>query len=77
MMHSDALTTASWLIKGLKGRGITSLSRRARDPRDGGRPRPFGRGTSANQVPGADISLLLGGPVAPLGSTTVSGSATL
>jgi hypothetical protein len=33
------------------------------------------RGTSANQVPGADISLLLGGPVAPLFSATVLGSA--
>jgi hypothetical protein len=33
------------------------------------------RGTSANQVPGADISLLLGGPVAPLVSATVFGSA--
>ena len=32
------------------------------------------RGTSANQVPGAAISLLLGGPVAPLVSTTVFGS---
>ena len=32
------------------------------------------RGTSANQVPGADISLLLGGPVAPLVSATVFGS---
>jgi hypothetical protein len=37
-------------------------------------PARSARGTSANQVPGADISLLLGGPVAPLGSTTVSGS---
>jgi acetyl-CoA acetyltransferase len=33
------------------------------------------RGTSANQVPGTDISLLLGGPVAPLVSATVFGSA--
>jgi acetyl-CoA acetyltransferase len=33
------------------------------------------RGTSANQVPGADISLLLGGPVAPLVSATIFGSA--
>ena len=33
------------------------------------------RGTSPNQVPGADISLLLGGPVAPLVSATVFGSA--
>jgi acetyl-CoA acetyltransferase len=33
------------------------------------------RGTSTNQVPGADISLLLGGPVAPLVSATVFGSA--
>jgi len=33
------------------------------------------RGTSANQVPGADVSLLLGGPVAPLVSATVFGSA--
>jgi acetyl-CoA acetyltransferase len=33
------------------------------------------RGTSASQVPGADISLLLGGPVAPLVSATVFGSA--
>ena len=32
------------------------------------------RGTSANQVPGAAISLLLGGPVAPLVSATVFGS---
>jgi len=32
------------------------------------------RGTSANQVPGSDISLLLGGPVAPLVSATVFGS---
>ena len=33
------------------------------------------RGTSANQVPGVDVSLLLGGPVAPLVSATVFGSA--
>ena len=33
------------------------------------------RGTSASQVPGADVSLLLGGPVAPLVSATVFGSA--
>ena len=33
------------------------------------------RGTSPNQVPGADVSLLLGGPVAPLVSATVFGSA--
>ena len=33
------------------------------------------RGTSVNQVPGADISLLLGGPVAPLVSATLFGSA--
>jgi acetyl-CoA acetyltransferase len=33
------------------------------------------RGTSANQVPGANVSLLLGGPVAPLVSATVFGSA--
>jgi hypothetical protein len=33
------------------------------------------RGSSANQVPGADISLLLGGPVAPLVSATIFGSA--
>ena len=32
------------------------------------------RGTSASQVPGADVSLLLGGPVAPLVSATVFGS---
>jgi acetyl-CoA acetyltransferase len=32
------------------------------------------RGTSASQVPGAAISLLLGGPVAPLVSATVFGS---
>ena len=32
------------------------------------------RGTSANQVPGSDISLLLGGPVALLVSATVCGS---
>jgi len=34
------------------------------------------RGSSANQVPGADVSLLLGGPVAPLVSATIFGSAT-
>jgi acetyl-CoA acetyltransferase len=33
------------------------------------------RGTSSGQVPGADVSLLLGGPVAPLVSATVFGSA--
>jgi acetyl-CoA acetyltransferase len=33
------------------------------------------RGTSPGQVPGADVSLLLGGPVAPLVSATVFGSA--
>jgi hypothetical protein len=33
------------------------------------------RGTSANQVPAADVSLLLGGPAAPLVSATVFGSA--
>jgi len=33
------------------------------------------RGTSASQVPSADISLLLGGPMAPLVSATVFGSA--
>jgi acetyl-CoA acetyltransferase len=33
------------------------------------------RGTSASQVPGADVSLLLGGPIAPLVSATVFGSA--
>jgi acetyl-CoA acetyltransferase len=33
------------------------------------------RGTSAGQVPGADVSLLLGGPAAPLVSATVFGSA--
>ena len=33
------------------------------------------RGTSANQVPDADVSLLLGGPVAPLVSATIFGSA--
>ena len=33
------------------------------------------RGTSANQVPGANVSLLLGGPMAPLVSATVFGSA--
>jgi acetyl-CoA acetyltransferase len=32
------------------------------------------RGTSASQVPGADVSLLLGGPAAPLVSATVFGS---
>jgi acetyl-CoA acetyltransferase len=32
------------------------------------------RGTSANQVPGSAISLLLSGPVAPLVSATVFGS---
>jgi acetyl-CoA acetyltransferase len=34
------------------------------------------RGSSANQVPGAEVSLLLGGPVAPLVSATIFGSAT-
>ena len=33
------------------------------------------RGTSPNQVPGAQVSLLLGGPMAPLVSATVLGSA--
>ena len=33
------------------------------------------RGTSPNQVPGVDVSLLLGGPVAPLVSATIFGSA--
>ena len=33
------------------------------------------RGTSPGQVPGTDVSLLLGGPVAPLVSATVFGSA--
>jgi acetyl-CoA acetyltransferase len=33
------------------------------------------RGISASQVPGADVSLLLGGPVAPLVSATIFGSA--
>jgi acetyl-CoA acetyltransferase len=33
------------------------------------------RGTSASQVPSADVSLLLGGPVAPLVSATIFGSA--
>jgi acetyl-CoA acetyltransferase len=32
------------------------------------------RGTSASQVPGTDVSLLLGGPAAPLVSATVFGS---
>ena len=32
------------------------------------------RGTSTSQMPGADVSLLLGGPVAPLVSATVFGS---
>jgi hypothetical protein len=32
------------------------------------------RGTSWNQVPGADLSLLIGGPMAPLLSTTLFGS---
>lgn len=32
------------------------------------------RGTSASQVPGADVSLLLGGPAAPLVGATVFGS---
>ncbi|KPM52130.1 transporter [Frankia sp. CcI49] len=32
------------------------------------------RGTSVNQVPGADLSLLLGGPMAPLVSATLLGS---
>jgi hypothetical protein len=33
------------------------------------------RGTSANEVPAADVSLLLDGPTAPLVSATVFGSA--
>jgi hypothetical protein len=33
------------------------------------------RGTSANGVPAADVSLLLDGPTAPLVSATVFGSA--
>jgi hypothetical protein len=41
----------------------------------GSGPRPVRqiRGTSANQVPGSAISLLLGDPVAPLASATVFG----
>jgi acetyl-CoA acetyltransferase len=33
------------------------------------------RGTSPNQVPGTAVSLLLGGPMAPLVSATIFGSA--
>jgi acetyl-CoA acetyltransferase len=33
------------------------------------------RGSSSNQVPGAEVSLLIGGPMAPLVSATVFGSA--